>query len=475
MSAVVRVAEPTPTSYQTVTTESNDGFGVASQAGASWYNGRVSRVAQVNAGAPAYVFHEQLGEGGMGVVHLGTMRSSAGERQVAIKRLQGDIDPAAAELLAAEARLVFRLTHANICQVLDLALGPDGTFVVMEYVDGLDLQSLLSALTETGGSLDIGSAVHIARDVAKALDYAHRRADSDGQPLLLIHGDVTPKNILLSREGEVKLADFGIARALGAAPGNKLIGGTPGYIAPEALGSGSTGCSDVYSLGVTLAVALGGSTPVDTRKLRAIRPDVSSELMEIIDRATAAQPERRTASAGELEQALSFFLARRFPQHTSSVLAEVVRRHAGRRAHIAAPPTNLRSLSLPEQLPAVVRNTRRMGNRQRPPKKMIAAAILSLLIAAGIWSVSRRSLAPAPPPVLVSVPAPPSVPSSPPLSAPSSAAPIEAMKPAPSPLKLSEKRTPPRRVTKAATPNERAHPQAAVFDEDGLAHTPYSR
>src|SRR5262249_3281789 len=151
--------------------------------------------------------------------------------------------------IVAEARLVFQLTHANICQVLDLGVNEDGTFIVMEFVDGPDLETLLQKLRKREQWLDIPNALHIVREVAQGLDYAHRRTDAMGHSLTLIHGDVKPKNILLSREGEVKLADFGIARAVRTiAPGNRVSGGTRGFMAPEALGQALNQRSDIYSL-----------------------------------------------------------------------------------------------------------------------------------------------------------------------------------------------------------------------------------
>src|SRR5438477_421665 len=113
----------------------------------------------------------------MGVVHLGTLVSPAGERKVAIKLLaeHGHLDEGAHARLIAEARLVFQLTHTNICQVLDLGENERGTFVVMEFVPGLDLRRLLTALSGEGLALDIASAVYVGREVARALDYAHRR------------------------------------------------------------------------------------------------------------------------------------------------------------------------------------------------------------------------------------------------------------------------------------------------------------
>src|SRR5438477_472440 len=134
------------------------------------------------AAANRYLVHHRLGQGGMGVVHLGTMISAAGERKVAIKQLGGraGADPQAADRIVAEARLVFQLTHANICQVLDLASSDQGTFIVMEYVDGCDLKTLLRAHHRP---LHAAAAVYVAREVSKALDYAHRRRDSNGNAL----------------------------------------------------------------------------------------------------------------------------------------------------------------------------------------------------------------------------------------------------------------------------------------------------
>jgi serine/threonine protein kinase len=283
--------------------------------------------------AVQYLVHERLGAGGMGVVHRGTMVSLAGRRRVAIKRLWGGCftaEQAPAQLIA-EAQLVFQLTHANVCQVLDLAHSDDGTFVVMEFVDGLDLRTLVADLRKRGRRLDLASALHIAREVARALDYAHRRTDDAGRCLWLVHGDVTPQNVLLSREGEVKLADFGIARALGTlAPGNTLRGGTPGYVAPEVAG-GVDQRSDIYSLGVTLYAALGGTTPeagLDLEGLCALNGEVTPGIAAVLSRATATRPEKRYASASEMEQALGS-LTRMAPLFSPSMLGQLVREIAG--------------------------------------------------------------------------------------------------------------------------------------------------
>src|SRR5690606_25370936 len=279
---------------------------------------------------PRYLVHQRLAAGGMGEVYLGTMMSPAGRRWVAVKRLASERlrDSEAAARLIAEARLGFQLTHANICQVLDLVVEEAGTYIIMEYVRGLDLRALLRGLRDQRRQLDAASALYVAREVARALDYAHRQTGEDGRMLHVEYGDVTPQNVLLSLEGEVKLADFGIARALGtAAPGTDVRGGTYGYMAPEILTGAFDHRADLFSLGATLHAALTGEPPAApgaTGALRA-RQDVPPDLVAVIERATAFDPRDRYLSAGEMEQALAFELARRHPGFTPSALSTVVR------------------------------------------------------------------------------------------------------------------------------------------------------
>jgi len=271
----------------------------------------------------------------MGEVFLGTYESPAGRRRVAIKRVaqKGGSSSLDHDRLLSEARLVYRLTHTNICQVLDVGESAEGTFVVMEYVQGLDLRALLQGLYDEDSELSVANAVYVAREVARALDYAHRCTDDRGRALVVVHGDVTPQNILLSVEGEVKLADFGIARAfVVSSPGTGLSGGTPGYVAPEARSGVGDHRTDIWALGASLVVALTGWSPTTAVEqlghLRAERPDVSGELYGILERALASDVARRYATAGELERALSVELARRTPDFTPSSLAGIVRRYA---------------------------------------------------------------------------------------------------------------------------------------------------
>src|SRR5207247_1962674 len=122
------------------------------------------------------------------------------------------------DLFVHEAKLAVRLSHANIVQVFDLGrVDPEGGkpsyFIAMEYVAGCDLATVLVRCRRTKQQIPFGMAVFIAAEIAKALDHAHRRRDEQGRPLGVVHRDISPQNILLSWEGEVKVTDFGIAKA----------------------------------------------------------------------------------------------------------------------------------------------------------------------------------------------------------------------------------------------------------------------
>ena len=348
----------------------------------------------------------------MGVVHLGAMETPAGTRQVAIKRLltKDEATENATARLVNEARLVFQLTHANICQVLDLGQNEQGTFVVMEFVPGLDLHSLLGKLKQRGQRLELKLALHVAREIAQALDYAHRRTDASGRALALVHGDVTPKNILLSEEGEVKLADFGIARAMRAiAPGNMLRAGTPGFMAPEALSAEVDHRADIYSLGVTLYVALGGPSPkdhpIDPKLLLSF--GVPADVAAIVEHATLQRKQDRFLSAAVLERAIASQLARRAPDFTPSMLGELVRARAQAAPADAALPTLATIASMGHSGSAAVlsRNansssalvgTEKHDPRYHRPRKPLLIGALAVMLLGGLFAARSMHRVPAP-------------------------------------------------------------------------------
>ncbi len=209
-----------------------------------------------------YLLHERLGVGGMAEVFRATYSPEGGfEKQVAVKRIL----PAYTEdsnflsMFRREAELGSRLIHPNIVQVLDLGRHQGTLFLAMEYVDGMPLSSMLQRLQ--GRKLPPAAVAYIGAELADALAYLHGRMDSRGEPLGLVHRDVNPPNVLLSVIGEVKLSDFGIARARHGVSITQAndVKGKAGYMAPEqSYGEPIDGRADLFALGLTLHEALTG-------------------------------------------------------------------------------------------------------------------------------------------------------------------------------------------------------------------------
>jgi serine/threonine-protein kinase len=210
------------------------------------------------------VLFDRIGRGGMADIYLARADTSlGGSRLCVVKQILPELgkDAAFERLLIEEAKLAGRLAHANVVQVFDLGREADRLFIGMEYVEGFDLNQLLRALSKARVPLPAEFAVFIVREVLRALDYAHRLKDDKGEPLGLVHRDVSPSNVLVSFEAEVKLCDFGIARALGAhaeepfgaiVSANKVLGKSA-YMAPEhARGEPIDMRADVFAAGILL-------------------------------------------------------------------------------------------------------------------------------------------------------------------------------------------------------------------------------
>jgi eukaryotic-like serine/threonine-protein kinase len=266
--------------------------------------------------ADRYELEELVGTGGMSTVFRAYDRQL--ERRVAIKILHEHYadDPEYLERFRREARAVARLSHPNIVTVIDR--GDDGgrQYIVFEYVEGENLKELVVR----SGRLPVRRALELALDVAGGLAFAHDHG--------LVHRDVKPQNVLLSREGEVKVTDFGIARSLHMEHGVTQTGtvlGTGEYLAPEqASGKQVSPATDVYSLGVVLWELLAGDVPfvgenfvaVALRhvnepppSLRERRPDVTPRLEAAVDRALAKDPGRRFPSMAAFAKELRACLA----------------------------------------------------------------------------------------------------------------------------------------------------------------------
>ena len=276
-----------------------------------------------------YELVEPIASGGMAEVWRARAVGPAGvEKEVALKLVRRELDarPEFARMFVEEARLAARLTHANVVQVFELVEEEGRHAIAMELVRGHDLARVLERARQAGLRLGLPRALQVVAGVARALDYAHRRAEG-GRPLGIVHRDVSPHNVLLSFEGEVKLADFGIARAASQAgltdPGT--VKGKLAYMAPEQAGGEAVdGRADVFALGVlawelctgrrlfardteaaTLAAVVSGP-PISPPSAwnEAVPPALDAAILG----ALARDPAARTASAGEVAEAASAVL-----------------------------------------------------------------------------------------------------------------------------------------------------------------------
>jgi serine/threonine protein kinase/tetratricopeptide (TPR) repeat protein len=281
------------------------------------------------------------------------------EKVLVIKRILPELarSPEFVEMFVHEAKLAVRLSHANIVQVFDLGKAPsdgsaagvaDAYYIAMEYVHGVDLATILARSRRLQAPLPIQLGVYVASEVAKGLDHAHRRRDDRMRPLGIVHRDVSPQNVLLSFEGEVKVTDFGIAKARGVLEphdddvSSKALHGKFGYMSPEqAQGASIDARSDLFSLGTVLYECVAGVNPFSApttfetlRRVRAceyppielLRPDAPVELVAILQSAMCADPAQRYADAGEMYEALLAFLYEQGSRYGAHDLAEFLAR-----------------------------------------------------------------------------------------------------------------------------------------------------
>jgi hypothetical protein len=278
-----------------------------------------------------YELLERVGVGGMGEVFLARTTGPGGfEKQVVIKKILAHLadNPSFVKRFTDEGRLVVQLRHAGIAQILDMGEEDGVTYLAMEHVDGRDLRDLLqlSRLTQRPAPVPVVAGVLIR--VLEALDYAHHKTGDDGRPLGIIHRDVSPSNVMISRSGDVKLVDFGIARATDRL-GTSVAGAVQGkfaYMSPQqAAGTDLDARSDQFALGIVAWEMLCGERPfdgaTDLETLDRIRhfdqPRLAERLAELppevadaVDRMLAKRPEQRFDSAGDAARALHGYLFR---------------------------------------------------------------------------------------------------------------------------------------------------------------------
>ena len=268
-----------------------------------------------------YELLDRIGVGGMAEIFRGKAVAAGGfQKPVAIKRILPHLsqDRRFVELLIAEAKVLSLLKHRNIVQIFDVGLGDDGQyFLVMEFVDGKDVGSVQRALEAQRRKMPFDLVLHIGAEICEALEHAVMSRGPDGKPMSLVHRDVSPSNVLLSRAGEVKLTDFGIAkRAEQDATHGGAVRGKFAYISPEqARNEHLDPRSDVFSVGILMWELLCGrrlfSQLGDLEALRAVREpriqrpteidrSLPAAIDEIVMTALARDKQRRFPSAGAL-------------------------------------------------------------------------------------------------------------------------------------------------------------------------------
>lgn len=289
--------------------------------------------------ANKYELIEPAGEGGMASVWKGLTHGADGfTKQVAIKRVLPGLaaDNKFAHMFVEEARVVSDLQHPNIVQVHDFDRDELGNyFIVMEWVEGLDLSRYVRAYNRVGETASWAYVAAIGIEVLRALQAAHERVDAEGQPAPVIHRDVTPSNILLATNGIVKLADFGLARAMDRASMTKpgTVKGKLAYMAPEVMhGERASERSDIYCLGIVLWESLtgkqlfAGGSDLDVvmrvregkiPNLAEERDDLPASLVEVAHCALSRDKDERFESAREMQRALASIL-RTHPEPTDS-------------------------------------------------------------------------------------------------------------------------------------------------------------
>jgi serine/threonine-protein kinase len=272
-----------------------------------------------------YTLFDHIGKGGMAEIYLARAETElGGSRLAVVKQIlfeYADL-PEFAEMLTYEAKLAANLNHANVVQVFDLGRADGHLFIAMEYVEGFDLNNLLRRCSKHKVPLPMEFALHIVISALRGLDYAHRRTDDFGKPLGIVHRDVSPSNLLISFEGEVKVCDFGIAHAndlvkFAGATVDEAIKGKAGYMSPEhAAGEVIDARADVFAAGIVLWELLAGRrmyrqdqtrTSLLEQARRAEIPKLplrnvpgERELHGIVEKALARDRSKRYASAAAM-------------------------------------------------------------------------------------------------------------------------------------------------------------------------------
>jgi TonB family protein len=289
-----------------------------------------------------YVLLEKIATGGMAEVWKARMRGAEGfQKIVAIKKILPHLsdNQEFIEMFVDEAKLAAQLNHNNIVHIYDLDKVGDSYYIAMEYVDGHDLKNILKQAHERGQPMTVEVALFITAKIASALDYAHRKRDFDEKDLSLVHRDVSPQNVLISQEGDIKLCDFGIAKAASKASHTQVgaLKGKLQYMSPEqASGKLIDKRSDIFALGTVLFEMLTSrklftgeneiSILEQVREARVVPPsqfndEVTADIDRVVFKTLQKDPAARYQTAGDMARDIDAILYNFKPTPTSADLA----------------------------------------------------------------------------------------------------------------------------------------------------------
>lgn len=289
-----------------------------------------------------YYLLERINVGGMAEVYKAKAFGVEGfERLLAVKKILSSIaeDESFINMFIDEAKIAGQLNHPNIAQIFDLGKVDGSYFIAMEYISGKDVKTIFERARRIGEKVDIPRVCYIIMKVCEGLAYAHEKNDSQGNPLNIVHRDISPQNVLISYEGEVKVIDFGIAKATGKQSQTQvgILKGKFSYMSPEQVrGLHVDHRSDIFSLGILLYEMLTlerlflGESDFDTlEKIRKVEmsppslynPHIPKELEDIVLKALAKSPDDRYQSAHDLAEALERFMRNQGYYFTNKDLA----------------------------------------------------------------------------------------------------------------------------------------------------------
>jgi serine/threonine protein kinase len=267
-----------------------------------------------------YTMLSKVADGGMAEIFLAQQLGAGGfKKLVVLKRILPNLvgNEVFRVTLFDEAQIAMRLSHSNIVQVLDVGEGGGNTFLVLELVDGWSASQLLKRARAAKKQLPVGLALFIAQEICRGLSYAHTRTET-GKPLHIVHRDISPQNVLISAEGEVKVTDFGIARAAVRADRTQagMVKGKPSYMSPEqAKGQALDARSDVFSVGTVLYVLLTDVLPFKAANelesmlrvqqakytpVTKLAPELPRNVARLVSKALKLDKEDRFQSAEEM-------------------------------------------------------------------------------------------------------------------------------------------------------------------------------